>query len=63
MSKTFKAMNKLANARKTRKSPGTLGLNKFGPGKLWVKKVWAQSLFIDFLAILDNLRKLIHFSK
>ena len=22
-------------------TPGTLGLKKFGPGKLWVKKVWA----------------------
>ena len=34
-------INKLAKARKTRKSPGTLGLKKFWPGKLWVKKkVW-----------------------
>ena len=29
--------NKLAKARKTRKSPGTLDLKRFGPGKLWVK--------------------------
>ena len=29
--------NKLAKARKTRTSPGTLGLKKFGLGKLWVK--------------------------
>ena len=28
--------NKLAKARKTRTSPGTLGLKKFGLGKLWV---------------------------
>ena len=35
-------LNKLAKARKTRKSPGTLSLNKFGPGKLWFEKVWAQ---------------------
>ena len=34
--------NKLAKARKTRKSPGTLSLKKFGPGKLLVGKVWAQ---------------------
>ena len=32
-------INKLAKARKIRKSPGTLGLKKFGTGKLWVKKV------------------------
>ena len=30
--------NKLAKARKTRKSPGTLGLKNFGPGKLWFEK-------------------------
>ena len=48
--------NKLAKARKTRKSPGTLGLKKFGPGKLRVEKVWAQNIFIDFLAnILENI--------
>ena len=35
-------VNKLAKARKMRKPPGTLGLKKFGPGKFWVKKVWAQ---------------------
>ena len=34
------SLNKLAKARKTRKSPGTLGLKKFGLGKLWVKKVF-----------------------
>ena len=49
-------MNKLAKARKTRKSPRTLGLKKFGPGKLRVKKVWAENIFIDFLAnILENI--------
>ena len=32
--------NKLAKARKTRTSPNTLGLKKFGLGKLWVKKVF-----------------------
>ena len=32
-------LNKLAKARKTRKSPCTLGLRKFRPGKLWVEKV------------------------
>ena len=32
-------LNKLAKARKTRKSPATLGLKKFGRGKIWVKKV------------------------
>ena len=30
-------------ARKMRKPPGKLGLKKFGPGKFWVKKVWAQN--------------------
>ena len=46
--------NKLAKARKTRKSPGTLGFKKFGPGKLWVQQVWGQNIFINFLAELDN---------
>ena len=27
-----------------RKPPGTLGLKKFGPGKFWVEKVWAQNI-------------------
>ena len=26
------------------KLTGTLGLKKFGPGKFWVKKVWAQNI-------------------
>ena len=34
---TGSTKNKLAKARKTRKSPGTLDLKRFGPGKLWVK--------------------------
>ena len=46
--------NKLAKARKMRKPPGTLGLKKFGPGKLWVKKNLTQNIFIDFLAELEN---------
>ena len=33
-----------------------LGLKKFGPGKLWVEKVWAQIICFDFLAELDNLK-------
>ena len=41
---------KLAKARKTRKSLSTLDLKKFGPGKLRVEKVWAQNIFIHFLA-------------
>ena len=49
--------NKLAKARMTRKSPGTLGLNKFGPGKLWFEKVWAQNIFMDVLAELDHSKK------
>ena len=36
-------LNKLAKAQETRKSPGTLGLKKFGPGKLQVEKVWAKT--------------------
>ena len=27
-----------------RKPLGALGLKKFGPGKFWVKKVWAQHI-------------------
>ena len=51
----YNQKNKLAKARKTRKSPGSLGLKKkFCLGKFWVKKVWAQNIFIDFLAKLDN---------
>ena len=40
--------NKLAKARKTRKSPGTLGLKNFGLGKVWVEKVWAQIILLTF---------------
>ena len=38
--------NKRAKARKTRTSPGMLGLKKFGLGKLWVKKVLGQKSFL-----------------
>ena len=37
----FCTINKLAKARKTRTSPITLGLKKFGLGKLWVKNVFS----------------------
>ena len=37
--------NKLAKARKTRTSLSTLGLKKFGLGKLWVKKFSGQKHF------------------
>ena len=37
--------NKLAKARKTRTSPDTLCLKKFGLGKLWVKKVFGKYTF------------------
>ena len=38
--------NKLAKARKTRTSPSTLRLKKFGLGRLWVKKVfWVKNVF------------------
>ena len=37
-------INKLAKARKMRKPPGTLGLKKFWPDKIWVKNVWTQIL-------------------
>ena len=33
-----------------------LGLKKFGPGKLRVKKVWAQDISIDFLAEVDHFK-------
>ena len=39
-------MNKLAKARKMRKPPGTLGLKKFGPEKIWVGNVWTQNTCI-----------------
>ena len=39
-------MNKLAKAQKMRKLAGTLGLKKFGPGKLRVEKLWAQYIFM-----------------
>ena len=42
-------MNKLTKARKTCKSPGTLGLKKFGTVKLWVEKD-----LINFLAKLEK---------
>ena len=29
-----------------RKLPGSLGLKKFGPGKIWVKNVWTQNTCI-----------------
>ena len=38
--------NKLAKARKMRKPPGTLGLKKFGPGKIWVENVLTQNTCI-----------------
>ena len=41
--------NKLAKARKTRKSPHTLGLKKFGLVKLVVEKVWDKIFFSNFL--------------
>ena len=41
MTKSLKRKsNKLAKARKTRTSPSTLGLKKFGLGTPWVKKVF-----------------------
>ena len=52
-------LNKLAKARKMRKPPGTLGLKKFGPGKIWVKNVWTQNTCIlaflhTFILISEN---------
>ena len=57
----------------THKLPGRLNLKKFGPGKLGVKryltdflankkKGWAQNIFINFLAELDNLKTIICFT-
>ena len=60
---TFEMFNKLAKARKMRKPPGTLGLKKFGPGKLRVKKVWAQDILIDFLAEVDHLKIFLYFKR
>ena len=48
------SINKLAKARKMRKPPGTPGLKKFGPGKFWVEKVWAQKIE----KVKEKLRKL-----
>ena len=50
----FIIRNKLAKARKTRKSPGTLGFKKFGPGKLRVQQIWGQNIFINFLAAIGK---------
>ena len=44
-----------------RKSPGTLGLKKFGPGKFWVEKVWAQK--IEKLRELKKKKKLMKLGK
>ena len=40
------------------RKPGTLGLKKFGLGELCFKKVWAQNIFIDFLAESDYSEKI-----
>ena len=42
--------NKLAKARKTRKSPGSLGLGRFQPGKALGQKGF------DFLTKLDGFK-------
>ena len=42
----FSLDSKLAKARKMGKPPGTLGLKKFGPGKIWVNNVWTQNTCI-----------------
>ena len=31
------------------------GLKKFGPGKLWIEKVWAQNILLIFTVILRTL--------
>ena len=41
-----KEQNKLAKARKTRTSPSTLGLKKFGLGRLWGKKKFGSKKFL-----------------
>ena len=52
--KTIIFRNKLAK-------PGTLDLKKFGPSKVWVKIVWAQIFFIQFLAESYHSRKVFDF--
>ena len=62
--------NKLAKAMKIRKPPGTLGFEKFGLGKLWIKKIWTQIflsmfshslpfvlIFLPFSTIFDHVWK------
>ena len=49
--KRIHELNKLAKARKTRKSPGTLGLKKFELGKLRVKKVFRKYTFQKYTFI------------
>ena len=51
-------VNKIAKARKTRKSLGTLDLKKFEPGKLPLKK-FGPKYFFDFLAELDTFTKIL----
>ena len=41
--------NKLAKARKMPKLPGSLGLKKFVPGKIWVENVLTQNTCIHAL--------------
>ena len=48
-------MNKLAKAWKMRKPPGTLGLKKFGPGKIWVENVRTQNTCILREAIVQKI--------
>ena len=53
----------LKQARKSSEDTQVAGyarFEKFGPGKLRVEKVWAQNIFIDFLAELDNFKKIIY---
>ena len=50
---------KLANKAYKMHKAGMLSLKKFGLGKLWVVKVWAQNIFIDLLAQLDHSKKII----
>ena len=39
------------------RKPGRLGLKKFGPCKLYINKIWAQNVFIDYLLNWTILRR------
>ena len=50
----------MKQARKSSEDTQVAGYARFEEKKFGVKKVWAQNIFIDFLAELDNFKKIIY---